>query len=286
MIRRALASACRKYVRATPSHPGRGLILWLAKRLGREPFEHEVAPGVRFRLDLSNPVDMVYWKGIYEADDDLRPFLSLLKPGMTFVDVGANYGLYSLQVARVVGPGGRVVAFEPSPRVYPRLADHVRLNAAANVATHQIAVADRVGTATFYLGRNDSIGSLQRPTAGDSTQVPTTTLDRFLAEAGIDRVDAVKVDVEGGEMNVLRGMRELLSRDAKPVLLFEHNFPALAAAGSSAEELFGAIVAHGYDAYLVEKGKMHRVTRLAEPGRSYEEPLSNYIFLPARRTKS
>lgn len=280
MIRKSLAKLIWKYFDATPAHPGRGLLLRAADWLDPNGRPREVAPDVRFLLRLSNPVDMEYWKRTYEAEDDARAFLNLLGPGMTVVDVGANYGLYTLQAARAVGPTGRVLAFEPAPHVYARLADHVRLNGAANVTTHPVAVSDREGTATFHLGRNDSVGSLLRPTAGRAVEVPTTTLDAFLAAHGVGRVDAVKVDAEGAELLVLRGMRGLLARPHKPILFCEYNFPALAAAGTSAAELFDFTLAHGYAAHLIENGRLRPVAELAAPDRRHTEPTSNYLFLP------
>lgn len=280
MFNRWLARRIWGYARVTPSHPGRGLVLKLADRLDPAGLVDEVAPGVKFRLHLGDPTDLAYWQGKYEADDDVGAFVSLLRPGMTVVDVGANYGLYTLLSARAVGPTGRVFAFEAMPNVYERLAEHVRLTGADNVRTHQLAVCDRVGTATFLVGVNVSQGSLVRGTTDRTIEVRTTSLDHHMADAGVERVDAVKADVEGAEMLIVRGMHRLLSGPHQPVILLEHNYNALAKAGSSAAELFDTVVGYGYVPFLVEQGRLVRVDRLAPTKQAGEEAYNNYIYLP------
>ena len=110
--------------------------------------------------------------------------------------------------------------------------------------------------------------------------VTTITMDQFLAEQKIDRVDAIKIDVEGAEPLVMRGMHGLLSRPDKPLMLVEHNHSALSAAGFSAEGLFAQIMAYGYQPNAILDRKLVPVPGLIEPSHRYTEPTMNYIFMP------
>lgn len=281
-VRRLTSEVIRAYVQRTRPHPGRGLAAKLAWRLNPEEFEHKLATGLRIRVRLSREEDIAYWTGTYDTDGEVGVFLSLLKEGMTVVDVGANTGMYALQAGLAVGASGRVYAFEPVPDVYRRLWEHIRLNSASNVLAFAVALADRDGVAAFHLGRIDSQGSLFRVDTDRVIQVQTKTLDSFLAEQGIDRVDAVKVDVEGAEMHVLRGMHGLLSGAGKPALMFEISATHLKAAGFKPADLFEAIVRYGYAGYVIREGRLVPVKSVVEPARRWLGGFrfDNYIFKP------
>jgi FkbM family methyltransferase len=279
-MKRAFFDAVAWYVERTPPHPGRGVLARLAYRLDPHDIVHEMAPGVRIRIRIDRDEELAYWANRYDLNDDVQVFASLLKPGMVVVDVGANIGMYTLFAARAVGPSGRVLAFEPVPALYDRLAGNVAATGVDSVSTYQVAISDRRGNAPFHLGRSDSMGSLVRAQTSATIAVPTESLDDFLERQSITRVDMVKIDAEGAEMQIVGGMRRLLARTDRPVLFIEHNDLALRAAGSSAEELFATIVGYGYAPHLVERGRMSRVSALAEPFHAGGETFANYVFLP------
>lgn len=279
-MRRRLFNLITWYVRHTSPHPGRGILARLAWRLHPYEFVHEMAPGVRIKVRLDHEDEVGYWTNSYERHDEVHVFVSLLRPGMVVVDGGANIGMYTMLSAQAVRPSGRVFAFEPVPEVYRRLTDNLAISGITNVVPTCLALSDVSGTARFYLGRNDSMGSLYRAQTSAVIDVPTETLDGFLERRGVTKVDAVKLDAEGAEMHIVRGMRRLLVRPDRPILFVEHNFGALRAAGSSAEELFTSILQYGYAPHLVEKGRLRPVPALVKPFRTSDEPYSNYIFLP------
>jgi FkbM family methyltransferase len=142
----------------------------------------------------------------------------------TFVDIGANVGLYSLFVAARAGDRARILAIEPQPGILDRLRFNLAANPAANVKVLPIALADREGTADLVLDANDSGGThldkhmASRGPDGRVVPVPCKTLRGALAEAGVTAVDALKIDVEGAEDLVLAPFL----RDAP-----EHLLPAL-----------------------------------------------------------
>jgi len=161
--------------------------------------------------------------GVYEADA-LEFILDLLEPGGVFIDVGANIGSFTLPVARHLGASGRVIAIESSPKVFPYLRQNVALNALTNVSLIQCAASenDRL-EAPFYEAPIDNfgMGSLGAQFHDAPISVMTRTLDSILEERQIERVNLIKVDVEGFEVAVFRGAEKLLTGDDSPIIIFE-----------------------------------------------------------------
>jgi FkbM family methyltransferase len=179
----------------------------------------------------------------------------VLQPGMTFVDVGANEGIYALFASRRVTNSGIVYAFEPSAREFERLVQNLRLNSARNVRALRLALADQVGEAELavagpeHSGHN-TIGVFAYDVVRLRSEVVSTqTLDDVVREHGIVRLDVVKLDVEGAELRVLNGGREALRR-YRPLILFEVTDSALRGQGTSAPELCAAVSGLGYRLFI------------------------------------
>jgi FkbM family methyltransferase len=140
-------------------------------------------------------------------------FIHFLKPGMIAVDCGAHIGEYTLLFAHLVGSNGRVYAFEPDPRVFKILKENVTLNNLRNIVLNNIALSDFCGEMEFLLNIDPTASSLVK--AGNRivgrVRVPVTTLDAFIQENKITKIDAIKIDVEGAEEPVLSGAKEVLS---------------------------------------------------------------------------
>ncbi len=165
-----------------------------------------------------------------------------LQPGQVFVDVGANAGYYTLLASRLVGNTGLVVAFEPSPRIRAQLERNVHLNGLENVSIRSQAIAREQGQARFFESadpRNSGIASL-RPGEGREAKpltVETTTLDAVAAGLG-RRIDLLKIDVEGAELDVIAGGERTLSAPDAPTIVFEHFGDG---------EIFAALQSLGYE---------------------------------------
>lgn len=186
--------------------------------------------GARFRLNLQEEKDL--WLGTYETDlqETLR---RTLKPGMSVYDVGANVGYLTIAMARLVGPDGRVHAFEPLPSNHERLVEAVGLNElASRVVTIRAAVGAQAGTARFLVHQSGGMGKLQG-SAGrharyqGAIEVDVVTLDGYARQAAEPMPDWIKIDVEGGEVGVLQGARDLLAQ-RRPGLLLELHGPEAA----------------------------------------------------------
>jgi FkbM family methyltransferase len=177
--------------------------------------------GARFRLDLAESLHRDYYFGLCDQLE-LRLVSRLLERGGDFVDVGAHVGLYTVSAARALRGRGRVLAFEPNPSARVRLEENVALNACSNVVVDSAAVADEAGYATLHVPRegDTSWSTLDEARVADSAfvDVETTTLDAEVERRAL-RPAVVKIDVEGCEVEVVRGARRVLRR--RPALLIE-----------------------------------------------------------------
>jgi FkbM family methyltransferase len=206
--------------------------------------------GSRIKLDLSDHGQRWIYFGGYERQET-KWVTRWLQPGMTVIDVGANVGYYTLLAASCVGPTGKVFAIEPSPYAYARLKETVAANALSQVVTLQAALGSAGGEGVLYMPPSGNHSpSMVLCDQEDYWRVPLRTLDDCLEEWGLERVDLLKMDVEGFEPQVLRGARLALSTGKIRTLLCELNDWLLRRAGGSAEELFSLIDAEGFSDVL------------------------------------
>ncbi len=172
----------------------------------------------------------------------------LIRPGMTVIDIGAHIGYYTRIFSELVGPTGRVLAFEAEPENFNLLRAHVSGAKYRNVEVLPYAVADRAGKLLLHLSpghTNHSLVDGYTDSKG-ANEVETVPLDPFLAGRGIDRVDFVKIDVEGAEPLVLAGMRETIARSPHLAMLVELNPIALRAGGNEPDALARSLENAGF----------------------------------------
>lgn len=152
------------------------------------------------------------------------------KPGDTVLDVGANIGTWSLPMAKAVGPGGRLLSFEPTPVMCDAVNKTLRVNAMVNARCYQVAVSNKNGSADFFLHTGatenavpDSGRSSLEYSSSESSEkieVRTVALDDFLSGMDIKKISFIKIDIEGHEYAALQGAKETLKKDT-PVLVIE-----------------------------------------------------------------
>ena len=205
-------------------------------RLRDSDLAMEVTPGNR---DIDLPL---FQFGVYEMSGT-RFVQAFLESGMTFIDVGANSGYYSLLASRMVGQAGHVYALEPVDGPFLKLQRNIELNRVKNVTALQLAVGSRIGCSQLYssnVDRNDGLGSLvpgaDREARGQ--EVALSTLEEITGALSGGSAHLVKIDVEGTELDVLAGGQALLSRSGAPALLFE---------SFSVESVCRLLTAFGYD---------------------------------------
>jgi len=173
-------------------------------------------------LHLNPRTGRAYFEGGGECEVQ-QALQKHLRPGMTFYDVGANVGFFSLIAARLVGEQGRVVAFEADPEIAGRLREHVARNAFSWVEVNEKAVWSE--RKTVYFARTDpetspdrGLGHVADTSSVDTIEVSAISLDEFAQSRGAP--DFVKCDVEGAEVDVFRGAGRLL-REKRPVIVCE-----------------------------------------------------------------
>jgi FkbM family methyltransferase len=220
-------------------------------RLFRDPFQVSWLAGLELTLIPGNETSRsVFVTGRYEPNEFCL-LSRLLKPGMTFIDIGANIGLYTLFAARRVGEAGCVLAIEPSVREMHILKDNVEQNALGSIRLHAVALSDRASAVELLVASSqnsghNTLGAFGYNTALDHKErVRTMRLDELVQSEKLSRVDMIKMDIEGAELAALRGAGESLER-FRPVVLLELSDRALQHQGSTSADVLALLAQHGY----------------------------------------
>jgi len=208
--------------------------------------------GFTFELNLLTEKD--YWLGTYEVELQ-QAVNDLLRPGMTIYDVGANIGYVTLLLARAAGESGRVIAFEALPANVTRLQNNVALNHMdERVTVVAGAVVDQAGTVRFLVHPSTSmgkaVGSAGREKMEDylkEIEVPGLALDDYAFGPGQRPPQAIKMDIEGGEVLAIKGMERIL-QEVRPLLLVElHGHEA-------ARAVWESLARHNYTVHRMQPG--------------------------------
>jgi FkbM family methyltransferase len=204
--------------------------------------------GYDVRLDLREMIQRWIYIGAFEPHETSL-VRSWLRPGMVFLDVGANVGYFTLLAASRVGKTGRVHAVEPSPYAHGRLSESVRANGLSQVSVHPIGLSAEPGTLNLYLP--PEADGFHSPTmsgdfGGPVVQVPVRRLDDALGEWEVEAVDLMKLDVEGHEPRVLEGALGALSSGRIRAVVCEFNDYWLRQQGSSPEALYAMFADAGF----------------------------------------
>ncbi len=219
----------RGYAHIAPTERGGYRLARLARRLVPRSQWRGVfttGDGVRLALDLATYPDVAMAAGVYELDT-VRLLRKLLRPGMHFVDGGANIGFFSCRAARLVGPTGRVDAFEPDPINRRRFEENLARNGFAEaVHVHPLAISDRAETLTFHRPAAETKRNHGETSRFPPRDVPTEAFEvtAVRLDEALDRVpDVVKLDLEGSEPLALAGARGWIASDRPPTWIVEHN---------------------------------------------------------------
>jgi FkbM family methyltransferase len=217
----AIPAAAREHILRTKPN-------WRKAAPARAEFQFDGYLGdVKVNIDTRYKVERIMWTGSYEPK--LQTWVSRrLSAGDTVLDVGANVGAITLGLARAVGAGGRVIAIEPGPPNLARLKRNLALNPtlAAQTTVLGVGVSDAPGELAWAEeAANPGNAMLEQSplfaqTMVNKVRVPIMTLDAIAREAQLTRVDFIKIDVEGMELQVLRGAGEVLEK-FRPSLFLE-----------------------------------------------------------------
>ncbi|MCA0301835.1 MAG: FkbM family methyltransferase [Proteobacteria bacterium] len=269
---------------------------WLACRRGalwEAAREKELAVPITVRWHSGTTVDLtlgndnslcLYVCGSFEPNE--FAFLDrVLKPGMVFIDVGANDGYYTLFAARRVGPTGLVVAAEPSSRERAHLQRNLGRNGLDNVTVVPAAIGAASGLADLHLAHgvhagHNTLGAFAHDDVVRASleRVAIEPLDSVVTRLGLAQVDFVKIDVEGAEARVVDGATTVLEK-MRPILLLEVNDKALRAQGNCADTLLETLRdKFGYRVFVFSSA-----TGLLEAWPSSNPLSSNVVAIPEQR---
>ncbi len=214
--------------------------------------------GITYELDLNENIDSaIYYAGCFEPYVT-RAIENLCREGMTVLDIGANVGCHTLRLAKLVGPSGKVIAFEPAPGALSKLRRNVELNDFRNIVIEPLALSNEnrenqevtlscswpISSAGIDASRLHPLhhGYMTRVT------VDFVTLDHYVESQGITTIDLIKLDVDGYELRVIQGGANTL-RACKPIILMELQPWGLAEIGDNAEDLVSLLLELGYKFY-------------------------------------
>jgi len=220
------------------------ILLWEWYRVKGKPVSMPFF-GFRIKARPSDGMGRLIWYFRDRADTLFSFMKNYLRPGMTFVDVGANIGSHTIYGSHLVGGHGKVVSFEADPSTFALLKANTNLNHLANVLLLNHCVSDKQGTVSFNIHPDSARNSLIR---NGSSQVclSASTLDGLLP-AGL-RIDLLKIDVEGAESLVLEGAKRIFENRPPRVVVVE--------ATSCAAQIRDFLVSYGYRLYRYDHGRL------------------------------
>ena len=177
-----------------------------------------------------------------------------IEMGNIVVDVGANIGLHTLNMARIVGSTGQVFAFEPDPSNFEILKKNVKINNYKNIILEQKAVGDKHGRTTLYQSDHPGKHRIfpQTEQAKSQVQVELTNLDNYFDSDMIDKINFIKIDVEGLEFSVLKGMKNILKNSKKIKILFEFMPENTMEVGFTPIELLNYLTSNDFKLYCMD----------------------------------
>jgi FkbM family methyltransferase len=222
---------------------------------------------VRYAFDLTREVQQqmraTLERGEFYEPSTTHLLLKVLKPGDTFLDIGAHVGYFSMLAAAVVGAEGEVLAFEPSPDNFRHLVEHVALNGFTNVLPFHLALGDTEQVAALHLNADNDGGNAlwdvrlhqdnhKSRSAPRIHPTYVTRLDRVLRGRPVRSLKLVKIDIEGSEVLALRGAVETLARLQVPFVIAEVNRGGLELMGTSETDLRVLMTGLGYETWVIQ----------------------------------
>tara|TARA_R100001163_G_C5064688_1_gene202371 strand:- start:1502 stop:2362 length:861 start_codon:yes stop_codon:yes gene_type:complete len=216
--------------------------------------------GIQWQLDLDEGVDFsIFLLGAHEVGT-VKAYRRLLAPGNTVIDIGANIGSHTLPLAQIVGPDGRVVAVEPTAYAFQKLTTNLMLNPdiQKRVTTLQVMLAESASISvpkalpsSWPMAGGKDVHPLMRSLEKSTDGASVTTLDAIVETLNLNEIDFIKLDVDGYEVNVLRGGMETLSR-FKPRIMVELADYTLRAQGVSLADLLDIFLTFNYKLFTVD----------------------------------
>jgi FkbM family methyltransferase len=247
-----------------------------------------LADGLSFRVDLGDRLGCDVFYGYFEERFEAELFEDALGDGDTMLDVGANFGYYAVRCARAVGPSGVVHAFEPDPNARELLSANAAENGLdGRLRIHASAVSDEDRQVAIHLAEETAFSGLTstgRSATRGVLRITARSLDSFADEHRIDRVDALKIDVEGHEPAVLRGAASLLRRSPDPLIMLEVSAKNLTDESRAALfDALGSLFGDGYRGLVPDLGAEDGLRRIETAKEAAGLSSANLLLIRAGR---
>lgn len=246
-------------------HKGLKYFEWLLRRFNllKERFVKKLSNGLLMELSANDHIEKyLFWYGSYEKKEVIT-MQTFLTADSVVVDIGANIGYYSLMAAKKA-PAGHIYSFEPVRNNLEKLERNISLNGVTVIHPIKAAISNISGSTTVYVSADDNSGMSGLRSAenfsGESEIVKCFALDDAVTEYNLPKIDLIKIDVEGSEVNVLQGMKNTRSQQ-KPVLLIEVSAATLSMYNEKIETIYRILSADQYAAYKVtEKNMLEKIS--------------------------
>ncbi|MDF5729528.1 MAG: FkbM family methyltransferase, partial [Rhizonema sp. PD38] len=219
----------------------------LYKSLTHRHLDVQMLPDIKIRCyPKSYSSDCVIYCGVYDYNE-MNFLLNYLRDGDSFIDIGANIGVYTLLAASKIHSGS-IYSFEVFPENYARLQENLRLNQFEQVKTYAIAVSDKSGTIALNPAGGDSLPFITDSVSGNTITVPTDTLDNLIQNQPLPNFTLAKMDIEGAELLALKGATSLLKGQHPYVWILEINH-TVRNFGHSQQDLVDFLQSYDYSFY-------------------------------------
>jgi FkbM family methyltransferase len=251
------------------------------------PICYRIPSGGVLLLERDHSFTQAFWPGVdqYYEPDVRAALLHFLKPGDIFLDCGANIGYFSVLAGHLVGPLGQVIAIEANPVTQLLLDRNLRLNGLGKVV--RCALAGSAGDLELFVPRAGDVysslrtGGLVTGTDIERFHVPGRTLDEVVSSLNLQRLDLLKIDIEGAELDVLRSAQRVM-RELRPIIVCEYGTNTWPAFGASKDDLLLLLKQWNYRAGVFDS-TTNQINPVSE--KVWTSVYANLILFPSERDK-
>ncbi len=232
-------------------------ILWNKQFKRSESYIHHFR-GFQIKLYKDSILSRLIFDGF--ENQELYFLEKFLKEGDVFFDIGANIGLFSLTASKIIGESGKIFSFEPTPVTFQRLQENIKLNNLVMITALNVGLSHENSMLKLNISESgydawNSFATSEDEMFQKTALVGVTTLDAIVQEYGLEKIDLIKIDVEGWEKFVLQGGEGYFVENS-PVVMVEFTEANTFAAGYYVQELYDLLTAWGYKWYRIVNNKL------------------------------
>jgi FkbM family methyltransferase len=228
---------------------------WNSLTQGKEYIPYTFDNDIHLNLYSDSILCRVIYEGHFETEE-LTYYKRYIKEGDVILDIGSNIGLHALYASKLAGIKGQVYAFEPVRKTYTRFVENIELNRFKNIKHFQLAISDESGEAeiTTSTDGHDAWNSMAVPSNEEQKnsireKIRTETLDHFISmNLGATKIDFIKIDTEGWELNVLKGGENYLKNN-DPIIMVEYAVDIAKNFNRNLEDIYDILTKYGFKLY-------------------------------------